>query len=188
MPIPRILLIAGVAMLAALGVMWAFDINYMAWLGVWFSTDNAFPAGAAMFIVMGVVLAWFYAGYIGSKLPGHGLVRGLVFGAVLAAAAIWALPPILHGVARAAGDGQVVFQGRGIHDDRTRVDESARFVAEPTCSPIAGVNPPFAGWTEQRRWAAPDASGGRIVPFGLAFLLYGAIVGVFLSEKTGVRK
>jgi hypothetical protein len=188
MPMPRILLIAGMATFAALAVMWMFNVNYMAWLGIWFTEDNAFAAGAAMFIVMGAVLAWFYAGYVGSKFPGHGALRGLAFGALLAAVAIWAMPPILHGIAGAAGDGQVVFQGRGIHDDRARVDETGRFVAEPTCTPVAGIEPPLANWMAERRWAAPDDWPGRLVPFGLAFLLYGLIVGAFLSEKVGGRK
>lgn len=188
MPLPRILLFATVALLLMLGALWAMDVNFTVWLGAWLSPEKAVPVGSAIVITCGTVLAYVYAHYVGNKFTGPGVVRGLVFGAVFGAFAIWALPPILSGLAGAVGDTQTVYQGRGITNSELRADENGRLTYQPASPPIFGVEPPLRFMTENHQWAAADAWQGRLLPFGVAFLLWGALIGTFLSEQVGPKK
>jgi hypothetical protein len=183
MPIPRILLVAAVALLVMVGMLWAMDVNYAAWLGAWVAPNNQYSAGIAIMVILGVALAWFYTRYVGEKFPGPGIARGMAFAAVLAAFAIWALPPILSGIASTVGNTQVVFQGRGLTNDELRYDQSTHETRVEPCPRIGNVEPPLRFMTENHDWAPADAWKGRVLPFGVAFLFWGVFVGAFLSEK-----
>lgn len=188
MPLPRVLLIAAIALLAMLGLLWALNIHFALWLGSWLAPGRAAPAGFAIVIVVGTAMAYVYAHYIGSKFPGPGIVRGSAFGLVLAMFTIWALPPILHGFAQATGNVETVFQGRTLQDDTQRSITDFQYASQPTCAPIGGVEPPLQELTRFTEWAPVGAWRGRLLPFGAAFLLWGAVVGGFLSEQVGPRK
>jgi hypothetical protein len=176
MPLPRILLVALCALFVMVAVLWAMDVNYAAWLGAWLTPTSQYSAGFAVLLVLGLSLAYVYTHYIGDKFPGPGVVRGVVFGAVLAAFAIWALPPILSGIAGAVGNTQIVFQGAA------RTDQSQFTQVEP-CPRIGGVEPPLRAMTQNHEWAPADAWKGRLLPLGVAFLMWGAVIGAFLSEE-----
>jgi hypothetical protein len=110
-------------------------------------------------------------------------MRGLQFGAVLAVLAIWVLPAVLHGFAGIVGNTQVVFQGRGYAVEESTYDEKmARTRVEP-CPEIAGQKPPLADLTKDHPWAPADGWVGRLLPFGVGFLLYGLVIGTFLSDE-----
>ena len=190
MPLPRIFAVAILALVLMLGSLWLMDVNYGAWVGAWLSPRNQYAAGFALITILGLCMAWVYARYVGDKFPGRGALRGLAFGLVLAAAAIWVAPFALEFVAGAAGNTQVVYGGRGIHDDRPTADQQmheAMTRVEP-CPAILGIHPPLASLTRDTQWAPADAWKGRLLPFGIAFALYGLALGALLSEKFGTGR
>lgn len=183
MPLPRIIAAAIGALVLLLATLWALNVNYAAWLGAWLSPDAQYASGLGVLVVFGFVAAWAYARFVGDWIPGPGPIRGLQFGAILALSAIWILPAVLNGFAGMVGNTQVVFQGRGIFDEQERFDEKmARTRVEP-CPPIGGVEPPLAELTADHEWAPADAWVGRLLPFGVGFLLYGLVIGTFLSDE-----
>ena len=183
MPIPRILAAAFGALVLLLGTLWALDVNYAAWLGAWLSPENQYVSGLVTLIVFGVVAAWLYARVLGNLIPGPGPIRGLLFGAVLAGCAIWILPAVLHGFAGIVGNTQIVFQGHGIvTEEETFSQRMSRTRVEP-CPEIAGQKPPLAHLTQDHPWAPADGWVGRLLPFSVGFLLYGLVIGAFLSDE-----
>jgi hypothetical protein len=188
MPLARVLLVGLLALVLMAGVFWLFDVNYAAWLGVWLAPDRQLLIGSLLMLVIGMFMAWMYTNTVGSRIPGHGALRGLAFGAVMGAAAIWAAPPVLEGVLGAVGDTQTLYQGRGIHDDRARADEEMHTVRIEPCPPIAGMQPPLAQFGRDMAWVPASAWRGRLLPFGLAFLAWGLVLGLGLSEQVGPRK
>jgi hypothetical protein len=109
MPLFRILVVGAFALLLMLAAFWAMDINYAAWLGAWLSPRNQYSAGFGVIVVVGLLLAWLYARFVGTNFPMPGMVRGVIFGLVLAAAAIWVVPYTLEFIASAVGNTQVVW-------------------------------------------------------------------------------
>ncbi|MCC6464816.1 MAG: hypothetical protein IT463_05695 [Planctomycetes bacterium] len=184
MPWPRILGVAALAMLLMLAALWAMNVNYAAWLGIWLAAQNQYSAGGAVILVLGVAMAWLYTNVVGDKFPGPGPLRGLMFGAVLWVGAVWVLPYTLEGIAGAIGNTQVVYGGYGVVRDEKRTDEKMQEAVaqvEP-CPELFGVKPPLAKLTRDKDWAPADAWKARLLPFGIAFLLYGLVLGAFLSQ------
>ncbi len=190
MPLSRILGVGALALLFLLGALWAMNVNYAAWFGAWLSPKNQYPAGFGVIALMGFLMAWVYGRFIGDKFPMPGMVRGIIYGLVLAVVAIWFVPYTFEGLASAVGNTQVVYGGRGIIDDEKRADEhmAEQMTRVEPCPALFGVKPPFAKITKDKEWAPGDAWRGRLLPFGLAFVLYGLIVGSLLSEKFDNKK
>lgn len=191
MPILRIFGVALLALVLTLGLFWAMDVNYAAWVGAWLAPKKQYAAGFGVIAVFGLFFAWFYARFIGDKFPGPGMVRGLAFGAILAACAIWVIPYTLDTIAGFVGNTQVVYGGRGIVDKehKTADQQMADLLTQvEPCPPIYGVKPPLAKLTRDKPWAPADAWKGRLLPFGIAFLLYGLVIGGLLSEKFDPKK
>lgn len=186
MPVPRILAAAFGALLLLLATFWVLNVNYAAWLGAWLSPENQYATGLSVLIIFGVVTAWMYTGFLGEVIPGPGPIRGILLGAVLAAGAIWVLPAVLNGFAGVVGNTQVVFTGRGIADDGQTYDETmtekSRTAVQP-CPEIGGFKPPLGELTGDHPWAPADGWVGRLLPFGVAFLLYGLVIGTFLTDE-----
>lgn len=185
MPLFRILGVAVLALALMLGALWAMDVNYAAWVGAWLTPKNQYSAGVAIIAIMGVIMAWVYARFVGDKFPMPGMVRGIVYGLILGAAAIWLVPYTLEGVASAVGNTQVVYGGRGIVDDKPRADQemNEKLTRVQPCPALFGQKPPLAKLTQDKPWAAVDDWKGRLIPFGIAFALYGLVIGGLLSEK-----
>lgn len=181
MPFSRVFAVAVTALVVLLGSLWAMNVNYLAWLGAWLTPDVPYSAGAFVALTLGVGGAWFYATWPGAKLPGPGPVRGVIFGVVIAGGAIWVLPYLLEWLAGAVGNTQVIFQGEEVAA-QTAADTIGRSAVLP-CPEIAGIKPPLASLTRQTAWAPADAWEGRILPLGLGFMLYGFVLGAFLSEN-----
>jgi len=188
MPIPRIFAAAVGAMILLLATFWALDVNYAAWLGAWLSPRNQYASGLAVLIIFGFCAAWVYARWLGNVTPGPGPIRGLLFGAVLAACAIWVLPAVLNGFAGVVGNTQILFQGRGITNKEETFDKEMERTRVEPCPDIAGQKPPLAHLTADHPWVPADAWVGRLLPFSVGFLLFGLVLGTFLSdEKRGVQ-
>lgn len=183
MPIARVIAAAVAAMILLLATLWVLDVNYAAWLGAWLSPENQYSAGLAVLVVFGFAMAWVYAHYVSEWLPGSGPIRGLVLGAILAAGAIWVVPATLYGIAGIVGNTQVVFQGRGIFDEQVTFDEKIASTRVEPCPEIAGHKPPLAHLTAKHPWAPADGWIGRLLPFSVGFLLYGLVIGTFLSNE-----
>lgn len=191
MPLFRVLGVGVLALAFLLGLLWAMDVNYGAWVGAWLSPKNQYQAGFGVIAIFGLIAAWVYARFIGDKFPMPGMVRGVVYGLILAAVAIWFVPYTLEGIASAVGNTQVVYGGRGIIDkDNKRTDEvmAEQMTQVEPCPPLFGVKPPLAKLTKDKQWAPADAWKGRLLPFGLAFALFGLIIGGLLSEKFDNKK
>ncbi|MBX3475862.1 MAG: hypothetical protein KF754_15940 [Planctomycetes bacterium] len=191
MTLIRIFGVGVLALVFLLGALWAMDVNYAAWVGAWLSPKNQYKAGMGVIVIFGLIAAWVYARFIGDKFPGPGMLRGVVYGLVLAGCAIWFIPYTLEGIASAVGNTQVVYGGRAIFDDKNkRADEvmAEQMTQVEPCPPLFGVKPPLAKLTRDRQWAPADAWKGRLIPFGIAFALFGLIVGSLLSEKYDPRK
>ncbi|MCA8910755.1 MAG: hypothetical protein KDB82_03545 [Planctomycetes bacterium] len=187
MPISRIIAAATGAIILLLATLWVLDVNYAAWLGAWLSPDNQYISGLVCLIVFGFVAALVYTRLLGNFIPGPGPIRGLQFGALLAVCAIWVLPAVLHGFAGIVGNTQVVFQGHGITNEEQTYDEKMSRTRVEPCPEIAGQKPPLADLTKDHPWAPADGWVGRLLPFSVGFLLYGLVIGTFLSdEKRGV--
>lgn len=191
MPLLRILGSGALALVFLLGSLWAMDVNYAAWVGAWLSPKNQYQAGFGVIVIFGLIAAWVYARFIGDKFPMPGMVRGVVYGLIMAVVAIWFVPYTLEGIASAIGNTQVVYGGRGIIDkENKRADEviADTLTRVEPCPPLFGVKPPFAKLTKDKEWAPADAWKGRLLPFGVAFALFGLIVGSLLSEKFDNKK
>lgn len=189
MPWPRILLVAALAMVLMLATLWCMNVNYAAWLGIWLTAKNQYSAGGAVILILGAVMAWMYARFAAENLPGPGPVRGLIFGALLWVGAVWVLPYTFEGIAGVIGNTQVVYGGYGVVRDEKRTDEKMQDAiaqVEP-CPELFGVKPPLAKLTRDKDWAPADAWKARLLPFGIAFLLYGLVLGAFLSPDPDKR-
>jgi hypothetical protein len=188
MPFTRILAAAVGALILLLATLWALDVNYAAWIGAWLTPQNQYVTGLAVLIIFGFIAALIYGRWAGNLIPGPGPIRGLIFGAILAVGAIWVLPYTLNGFAGMVGNTQVVYQGRGLTNDEETFDKRiARTRVEP-CPEIGGQKPPLGFLTQDHPWAPADGWIGRLLPFSMAFLLYGLVLGTFLSdEKRGVQ-
>ncbi|MBX3460727.1 MAG: hypothetical protein KF696_12325 [Planctomycetes bacterium] len=183
MPLPRILLFAVIALAVMLGLLWAMGVNYAAWIGAWLSPRNQYAAGFGVIVAAGVFFAYMYARHIGEKFPGPGYARGLAFGAIFAVLSIWVVPCTLATIAEWVGNTQVVFQGRGITNNELRADQAEHMTRVEPCPAIGGIEPPLMFLTENHEWAPADGWKGRVLPFGVAFLLWGFVLGVSLSEE-----
>jgi hypothetical protein len=188
MPFPRIFAAAIGALVLLLATFWALDVNYAAWIGAWVAPNSQYVTGLTILIIFGFLAAIMYGRWLGNLIPGPGPIRGLIFGGVLAACAIWVVPYTLNGFAGMVGNTQIVFQGHGITNEEETFDQKMSRTRVEPCPPIAGQKPPLAFLTQDHPWAPADGWIGRLLPFTVAFLLYGLVIGAFLSdEKRGVQ-
>lgn len=180
MPLPRVLLFSFGAMVLFLATFWTMNVNFPSWLGAWLSPNNQYAAGFGVLIVFTAVFGYFYAHYVGTRQLASGPIRGVLFGAALAVGSIFVVPAILSGMASVIGNAQIVFRGKpdATTAERTAVD---------ACPPVGDFAPPFGAVTEDGKWAEIDHWQSRLIPFGVAFLLYGLTLGVFLSEEQTKR-
>ena len=113
------------------------------------------------------------------NLPGP--VRGLMFGLVLAALFIWALPTILAGTAAAAEDARHLSDGslqKGAKIEPSKIPEF----------PEGLRNPPLNAFTQGKAWENKMDWEGRLAPFLIAFGVYGLVLGAFLFDPEAGKK
>ncbi|MDC1143146.1 hypothetical protein OAU50_08640 [Planctomycetota bacterium] len=196
MPIPRILLFTALGLFAMAVVFWSMNVNFAGWMGAWFSAENPNGSGFALSCLCSAAAAAIYVGFLGKVLPGPPALRGILFGVGLATLTIWVLPYSVSWVHTISGQTRIVYNGdpKTIRDIKSQHPSNDKANAEPTTPdetvvidgvPNIGTLRPFlAKATRDKPWAAVDDWRGRLLPFGLAFALFGLIIGVALSEKS----
>jgi hypothetical protein len=195
MPFARILLFAAIALGVLAAVFWSMNVNFAGWMGAWFSADNPTGAGLALSCVCGVMAALFYTGFASKLLPGSPALKGILYGVFLASLTIWVVPYSVSWIHTVSGQTRVVYSGdtttvndiKSQHPSNYEVEEkpletkdTVRIDPVPN---IGKIKPFLTGATRNRPWATVDSWRGRLLPFGLAFALFGLILGVSLSEK-----
>jgi hypothetical protein len=170
--------IAGLlGMFAAVVLLWLMDVNLVGWLGVWLAPGAAWAVGALIALGLAVGLSALWSGVVAKqdavkKLPVP--VAGLVFGVVVALLMIFVVPLILSALS-----------------DHPGMAESALGIGEGGGSvlgvhiipalPDLGFDPPLESLAEED-WFGRDDYVGRLLPFGIAFLAYGLIVGLLSKD------
>ena len=170
--------IAGlVGMLAAVVLLWLMGINLVGWLGVWMAPGAAWILGLVFALLFGAGLGalWDVAGKQDAikKLPTP--AGGLLYGLVVALLFVFLVPVVFSLV---AGDPSIgLSSGTGF--DAFPEAFGAHLVP---ALPDVGFDPPLRSIAE-RDWFAKDDFSGRLLPFGLAFVLFGVVVQ--LMAKSG---
>lgn len=195
MPVPRIFLFAVIGLVAFAAVFWSLNVNFIAWLGAWFSESNPSRAGLALLCVSGVASAFLFTSIVSKLLPGPGAMRGILFGAFLATMTIWVLPYTASWLHMISGNARVVYSGdtriieevksektghKKAEDEPAQPKEIIKIDPVPT---IGKSKPVLASLTRDKPWAAVDSWRGRLLPFGAAFIIFGLVLGVFLSDE-----
>src|SRR5688572_25746875 len=86
-------LMAGLVGTVVLVVLFALmGVNFMAWVGVWFTPKMPYVVGIPLTLLLGVLAAWTYAATIAKAQWGPPVVRGLIFGLMAAIVFIWIMP------------------------------------------------------------------------------------------------
>ncbi|MCF6228568.1 MAG: hypothetical protein L3J82_07925 [Planctomycetes bacterium] len=195
MPLPRIFLFGMLALLAMGVVFWTMNVNFPDWLGAWFSSENPTRAGFGLIFVTGIFSALFFATFLSQILPGSGALKGILFGVFLSTLAIWAIPYSVSWLHTIAGQTRILYSDnvptkRDIlrqHSDReapkTELSKPTETIRIDPVPDLGTIKPFFAGATNDKPWASVDSWRGRLLPFGAAFIMFGFVLGVFLSEK-----
>lgn len=183
MPLPRVLSVGFIAMVVVVVILWAMNLNLTGWVGAWCTSEQSkvYVAGVPIVLLTGLGAAWVYSVGPGSRLPGPGMLRGLIFGLVVAAVCIWPLPTIVAGVAHTAEDARHIADGsiqKGAKIERSEIPPF----------PNIGITPPLAAFTAEKPWINKADWEGRLAPFLIAFGIYGLILGLCLDDPERRKK
>ena len=160
-----------VAMLGSVVLLWLMGVNFMGWLGVWFAPGAAWLVGVLFAAAFGAGLGLLWGNVLAAqpalkKLPKP--VGGLIFGLGVALLFVFVVPPLFSiiagdpGIGLSSGTGFDVFpEAFGAH-------------LVPSL-PDLGFDPPLRSMAK-KDWFAKDDFTGRLLPFGLAFALFGVLV------------
>ena len=174
----KILLFGALAVFVGLGAFWALNVNVWEWAGSWLSTDDPQQAGLSMLAFLGVFGAVIYRATLGTQFGGNGALRGFIFGVIMAAIWIWAIPICVKAAGMATVHAREVYNGKP-NNGQPAAPAARAFGAAP---PIADIQPPLATITQGSKWTEPDDWEGRVLPFLVGFCLYGVVLGLSLSE------
>jgi hypothetical protein len=160
----------GMAMLAAVLLLWLMGVNFMGWLGAWLAPGAAWLVGVAMTLAFaaGLGLLWDVLAKQPAirKLPRP--AGGLAYGILVALLFVLIVPLALSAL---AGDpGMFLSTGTGLD-----VFPEAFGAHAVPALPDLGFDPPLAMLAE-RDWFSRDDFAGRLLPFGLAFALFGIVL------------
>jgi hypothetical protein len=169
---PRTFTAAAVSLLAAVVLFWLMDVNFLGWLGAWLAADaGAWLVGTliAFGLCAGFAAIWTASlatrpGVRKLPTPVGGVLFGLVVGLLFAT-----LVPIL--LSAIAGDPGMV-EGGGSVFDGFPAAFGGRVVP---ALPDLGFRPPLHGLADTD-WVSRDDHVGRLLPFSLAFMLFGALL------------
>jgi hypothetical protein len=172
---PRPLIAGLTAMLSAVALFWLMGMNFCGWLGAWIAPGAAWIVGILLAAVLGVGFGYLWSGSLGRakaarKLPPvvaallYGIAVGLVFIVLvpLLLSAVAGNPPMAHSTAFDALVG-----GFGGHIVPALPD---------------WFSPPMKSWVDHD-WIHLESYGARVLPFLLAFGLYGVVLGVTSDMK-----
>lgn len=169
--------IAGlVGMLSAVVLLALMDVNLIGWLGVWLTPGAAWIVG----LLFTIVLAFAFASLWGVALKQDAIkkmprpVGGLVYGAIVGLLFVFVIPLILSVL---AGDPTVgVSSGTGF--DALPEAFGAHLVP---ALPDLGFDPPLRSLAAEDWWQRDDYVG-RLLPFGLAFMVFGLVLGLMAKD------
>lgn len=167
----------GMAMLAAVVLLWLMGVNFMGWLGAWLAPGAAWLVGVGLTLALSVGLGLLW-GVLAKQPAIKKLPRpagGLAYGVSVALLFVFLVPVALSAL---AGDpGMFLSTGTGFD----AFPEAFGAHAVPAL-PDLGFDPPLAMLAE-RDWFSRDDFAGRLLPFGLAFALFGVLLD--LLSRTG---
>lgn len=164
--------IAGlVGMLAAVALLWLMDVNFVGWLGVWMAPGAVWILGIVLAAAFGAGLGWLWGEVIGKKPAVKKLPRpvgGLLYGEAVALLFVFIVPLLFSALAGDPGVGHST--GTGFD----AIPEAFGGHLVPTL-PDIGFNPPLESLAESE-WVGRNDFTGRLLPFCLAFALFGVVV------------
>jgi hypothetical protein len=160
------------AMLVCLLAFALMGMNFAGWLGAWIAPGWPWLAGLGFATVIGVGGAWAFAVLSGhdalKKVPA--IMQGVGFGVCLGVICAVVLPLVFNA---AAGEPTMSHARGSIIDD---VGEAVGVRMVPRL-PDVGVEPPLTALASDD-WIKPGQYGSRLLPFVIAFALYGMVVGL----------
>lgn len=174
----KILLFSALATFLGIAALWALNINVWEWCGSWVSNDDPQRAGLSMLGFLGLFAGAIYRGTLGTQFGGNGALRGIIFGVILAAICIWPVPMVVKAAGLATAHAHEVFNGKPTNG-QPQVAPTRAFGDAPA---LGDVKPPLASVTQGSKWTEPDDWQGRVLPFLVGLCLYGAVLGLTLSE------
>jgi tetrahydromethanopterin S-methyltransferase subunit G len=163
------------ATLAAVVLFWLMGMNFCGWLGAWIAPGAAWIVGILLAAAAGFGFAALWTGTLakqdavkkvqpvfGAAL--YGLVVGLVF--------VFVFPPVLSAIA-----------GNPSLAHSTAFDGLVGAVGGHVVPALPDwFDPPFASWVDND-WIHRDDYVARLLPFSLAFALYGLVLGLTSQVK-----
>jgi hypothetical protein len=168
----RYAITGALGMLVCLIAFALMGMNFAGWLGAWIAPGWPWLAGLSLAAVLGVAGAWAFAVLSGhdalKKVPGA--MQGIGFGVCMAVVCAVLLPLVFNA---AAGDPTMSHASGTIIDD-VRDKAGVRMVP---LLPDVGVEPPLTTLASDD-WIKPGQYGARLLPFVIAFGLYGLVVGL----------
>jgi hypothetical protein len=158
-----------VGMLAAVALLWLMDVNFIGWLGMWLAPGAAWLLGLILAAAIGAGLGVLWVNVLAAKAgklpkPVGGIVYGIACGLLLATL----VPIILSAIAGNPSVGLSTGTGFDVFPEAF----GAHLVP---ALPDLGFDPPLASIAE-RDWWSRDDHAGRLLPFCLAFTLFGLCV------------
>jgi hypothetical protein len=164
------------AMLAAVVLFWLMGVNFCGWLGAWIAPGAAWIVGILLAALAGVGFAALWTGTLAKqqgvkKLPPvigatlYGLGVGLLF--------IFVIPLILSAIAGNPGMA---------HDNLGGTIAGAFADVHIVPALPDWFDPPFASWADND-WIHRDDFAARLLPFSLAFALFGLVLGLTSQMK-----
>ncbi|MCC6572998.1 MAG: hypothetical protein IT462_04320 [Planctomycetes bacterium] len=167
------------ALATCVALLWCMNVSFLPWIGVYLTQGSPYVGGIALAAGLMFLLTWFYGRVLmkndkSKKFPGF--VLGLAYGLVLAAIFIFIIPPVLGAL---TGNPNVHQSENGFVDAFNAVGH--RIFPAP---PDLGFAPPMRSLSDKPWWNVADWQG-RIVPFGIAFVAAGLVIGLFSAGKGG---
>jgi hypothetical protein len=163
------------AMLAAVVFFWLMGVNFCGWLGAWIAPDAAWIVGILLAGLAGVGFAALWTGTLAKqdgvkKLPP--VVGAMLYGFVVGLLFIFVIPLLLSAIAGNPGMAHsTAFDGL-----------VSTFGGHVVPALPDWFEPPFASWVDDA-WISRDDFVARLLPFSLAFTLYGLVLGLISGTK-----
>lgn len=155
-------------MAAASALLWLMGVNFVGWLGVWMAPGAAWILGLLLAAAFGAGLGWLWGDVLSKKPAARKFPRpvgGLLYGLAVALLFVFAVPLLFSAIA----GGPSIGLGTGTGFDGIPEFFGAHMVP---ALPDLGFDPPLRSLAE-RDWHSRDDHVGRLLPFGLAFALFG---------------
>lgn len=164
---------------AAVVLFWLMDMNYCGWLGAWLTPGAAWIVGILMAAALGIAFAALWTGWVSKQKVTKSapvVAAATVYGLLVGAIFIFLVPLLLSTLAGDPG----MMHGTGTGFDSIGEAFGGHVVPE---LPDLGFDPPLHSMADND-WIHRDDFVARLLPFSLAFALYGAVLGL----TAGTRK